>query len=223
MADRVFARITHTALLSASLFLTGCEVIEYHPYDTRISGETDLNRRNMERIEAECLGRDTIRFAVISDTQRWYDETRAAIDAINARDSIDFVIHCGDQADFGLTREFEWMRDELLRLHAPFVCLLGNHDCLGTGTDVYRTIYGTPNFAFDAGPVHFLCLNTNAFEYDYSVPIPDFSFISHVTALAARLATKTQPTPKSESKSPAAPNPKARRTFSTTLKALNST
>ena len=178
MANRVFARITHTALLSASLFLTGCEVIEYHPYDTRISGETDLNRRNMERIETECLGRDTIRFAVISDTQRWYDETRAAIDAINARDSIDFVIHCGDQADFGLTREFEWMRDELLRLHVPFVCLLGNHDCLGTGTDVYRTIYGTPNFAFDAGPVHFLCLNTNAFEYDYSVPIPDFSFIS---------------------------------------------
>lgn len=160
------------------MFLTGCEVIEYHPYDTRISGETDLNRRNMERIEAECLGRDTIRFAVISDTQRWYDETRAAIDAINARDSIDFIIHCGDQADFGLTREFEWMRDELLRLHVPFVCLLGNHDCLGTGTDVYRTIYGTPNFAFDAGPVHFLCLNTNAFEYDYSVPIPDFSFIS---------------------------------------------
>ena len=65
MANRVFARITHTALLSASLLLTGCEVIEYHPYDTRISGETDLNRRNMERIEAECLGRDTIRFAAI--------------------------------------------------------------------------------------------------------------------------------------------------------------
>ena len=60
----------------------------------------------------------------------------------------------------------------------PWAPVLGNHDCLGTGTDVYRTIYGTPNFAFDAGPVHFLCLNTNAFEYDYSVPIPDFSFIS---------------------------------------------
>ena len=59
----------------------------------------------------------------------------------------------------------------------PFVCVLGNHDCLGTGEDVYKAIYGNPNFAFTAGNVRFICLNTNAMEYDYSQPVPDFGFM----------------------------------------------
>lgn len=176
-----------TAFVAAAAVMglpVGCDIIEYHPYDTRFDGERDINRRHIEQIEVACAGRDTIRFAVISDTQRWYDETRAAVAAINSRDSVDFVIHCGDQADFGLTREFEWMRDELNRLRAPYVCLIGNHDCLGTGSDVFRAMYGNPDFSFNAGTYHFVCLNTNAFEYDYSVPIPDFSFL-----LADREAT----------------------------------
>ncbi len=188
---KVFTTIARAAVLGTIGLLAGCDLIEYHPYDTRVEGEVDINRRNIERIETACADRDTVRFAVISDTQRWYDETRAAVAAINARDSIDFVIHCGDLADFGLTREFEWMRDELNRLHAPYVCLLGNHDCLGTGADVFRTIYGQPDFAFDAGPAHFLCLNTNAFEYDYSVAIPDFAFIKSDREAVADGITRT--------------------------------
>lgn len=154
-----------------------CDVFEYHPYDTRFDGPAHLNAKNIARIEEAMHGRDSLRFAVISDTQRWYDETHAAVNSINARGDIDFVVHLGDMSDFGLARELEWMRDELLRLDPPCVCLIGNHDCLGTGADVYRRMYGDPNFTFDAGDTHFVCLNTNAFEYDYSIAIPDFNFL----------------------------------------------
>lgn len=166
-------------LLCGSLLclLQGCDLIEYHPYDSRFDGETGLNAKNVQLIEELCAGRDSLRFAVISDTQRWYDETRRAVNCINARGDIDFVIHLGDMSDFGLAKEFEWMRHELLRLEPPCVCLIGNHDCLGTGSDVYRRMYGEPNFTFDAGNTHFVCLNTNAFEYDYSIAIPDFHFL----------------------------------------------
>ena len=68
----------------------------------------------------------------------------------NARGDIDFVIHGGDQSDFGVTKEFIWMRDIFNKFQMPYVCLLGNHDCLGTGEDAYRAIYGDPNFAFTA-------------------------------------------------------------------------
>lgn len=44
-----------------------------------------------------------------------------------------------------------------------------------------------------------------------------------VTTLAARLATKTHPTPNSVAKSPAMPKAKARATLSTTLSALMAT
>lgn len=157
--------------------LCGCDLIEYHPYDSRFDGETGLNAKNILLIEEQCADRDSLRFAVISDTQRWYDETRRAVNCINARGDIDFVIHLGDMSDFGLAKEFEWMQHELSRLNPPCVCLIGNHDCLGTGSDVYRCLYGEPNFTFDAGNTHFVCLNTNAFEYDYSIAIPDFHFL----------------------------------------------
>ena len=32
--------------------LSGCGMIDYHPYDVRISGETEVNAHNIERIEA---------------------------------------------------------------------------------------------------------------------------------------------------------------------------
>lgn len=168
---RLFPRLALGVLFSA------CDLIEYHPYDTRVDGEGDINNRHIALIEPACAGQDTIRFAVITDTQRWYDDTEDAVAAINAHGGIDFVIHCGDQSDFGLTKEFEWMRDVFNGLTMPYVCLIGNHDCLGTGGDVFRVVYGDPNFSFNAGRTHFVCLNTNAFEYDYSVDIPDFSFL----------------------------------------------
>lgn len=152
-------------------------MIEYHPYDLDIDGETDVNRRNIERIETATYGKKEIRFAVISDTQRWYDETEDAVEALNRRDDLDFVLHTGDMSDFGLKLEFEKQRDILSGLKVPFVCLLGNHDCLATGLDVFRKIFGTEDFAFTAGNVRFLCLNTNALEFDYSSAVPNIQFI----------------------------------------------
>lgn len=137
----------------------------------------DINRKNIARIEADLAGRDSVRFVLISDTQRWYDETAAAVADINRRGDIDFVVHCGDISDFGVTSEFEQQARILNRLTMPYVVLLGNHDCLGTGEDVYRYLFGEPNFSFDAGDSHFLCINSNAFEYDYSTAVPDFHFI----------------------------------------------
>ncbi len=159
------------------LLLTGCDLIEYHPYDGRISGETGINAKNIARIEKKCTGKETIRFALVGDTQRWYDETVDFVNELNRRNDIDFVIHGGDLSDFGMTKEFIWMRDILAKLKVPYVALLGNHDCLANGEDIFRKIYGEPNFSFFAGNIKFVCLNTNALEYDYSRPVPDFTFM----------------------------------------------
>lgn len=164
-------------LLALSFIFQGCDMIEYHPYDGRVSGERDINNKNIARIEKACKGKTAIRFAVISDTQRWYDETEDAVKALNKRNDIDFVIHAGDVSDFGLTKEFIWMRDRLNELNTPYVVILGNHDCLANGMDVFHTVFGEVNLSFLAGNTKFVCLNTNALEFDYSHPVPDFEFI----------------------------------------------
>jgi len=178
-------------LLALPLLAASCGHIEYHPYDTDVRGERDVHARNIARIEAACRGRRIVRLAMISDTQRRYDDTERAVEAINARDDVDFVIHGGDLSDFGLKKEFEWQRDLLGRLRVPYVCLLGNHDCQGTGEAVFEKIFGPANFAFTAGDVRFICLNTNAMEYDYSHPVPDFGFIEREYASFAPPARRT--------------------------------
>ena len=94
-------------------FLSGCDMIEYHPYDLDIDGEIGINDKNIQEIEQSLQAKETISFAVISDTQRWYDETEDAVENINARNDIDFVIHTGDISDFGMKLEFEKQRDIL--------------------------------------------------------------------------------------------------------------
>lgn len=166
-------------LLIVSTLLVCClSCVEYHPYDTNIDGELGLNEKNITLIERMCEDKGEIRFALISDSQRWYDELRATVESINSRDDIDFVIHAGDIADFGLRNEFELQRDIMQLLDVPFVCLLGNHDCLGTGEEIFRKMFGPYNFAFTASDIRFICLNTNALEFEYNDPVPDFGFLN---------------------------------------------
>lgn len=170
-------KITYISIAILALILHSCEMIEYHPYDGRVTGETNINKKNIDRIEKAFKDKESIRFVMTGDTQRWYDETEDFVKNINARKDIDFVIHGGDVSDFGLTKEFLWQRDILNKLSVPYIVLLGNHDCLANGIEVFHKVFGEVNFSFIAGRTKFVCLNTNALEFDYSHPVPDFQFI----------------------------------------------
>ncbi|WP_455590373.1 metallophosphoesterase family protein [Bacteroides sp.] len=178
-------------ILSCLFVLAGCDIIDYHPYDVRIKGETDINAKNIKKIEEKCLDKTTFRFIAMGDSQRWYDETEDFVKVVNQRDDIDFVVHGGDMSDFGLVDEFMWQRDIMNKLNVPFVTLIGNHDCVGTGEESYRKIFGNTNFSFIAGRTKFVCLNTNAMEYDYSNPIPDFDFMEQEVTSRADEYDKT--------------------------------
>jgi hypothetical protein len=168
-------------LLAASIgsLLSGCDLFDYHAYDGRLTGETGINAKNKALIDSLCAQKTTVRFVFTGDTQRKYDDTEDFVKSINKRADIDFVLHGGDVTDFGLTKEFLWMRDILNGLKVPYVVLLGNHDCLADGESVFKKVFGEPNFSFMAGNTKFVCLNTNALEFDYSRPVPDFEFLEN--------------------------------------------
>jgi len=159
------------------LVLGGCDALEYHPYDAHIKGETGINAKNMKLINERCEGKETICFAFMSDTQKNYDDTERFVKALNKRNDVDFVVHGGDVTDLGGTKEFMWMRDIMNKLTVPYVALIGNHDCLANGTEIFNKIFGENDFAFTAGGVRFICLNTNAHMFDYTHPIPNFGFL----------------------------------------------
>ena len=165
-------------ILLLCLFCSCDQVFEYHPYELKLSHKyKNINEKNIARIEAAGADKDTIYLAFMGDSQRWYDETEDFVKHINRRGDIDFVIHGGDITDFGMKKEYCWIHDIMERLTVPYVALLGNHDNLGSGTEVYEVMYGNPNFSFVFGKTKFVCLNTNALDFDYGVAVPDFEFL----------------------------------------------
>ena len=165
-------------LLLLPVFFIACDMFDYHPYDGKLSGVLDNNKKNIARIEEHLKDKTSFKFAFISDTQRWYDDTERVVKNINSRPDIDFVVHGGDLSDFGYTDEFLLQRDILNKLKAPYVAVIGNHDFLANGSQVFVKVFGEENFSFMAGNTKFVCVNTNALELDYSHPVPDFQYIN---------------------------------------------
>ena len=165
-------------LLLLALLLASCDdVFQTHPYDVNIDGETGINAHNIAKIETALADKDTLRIAFISDTHLWHSDAKNEVADINRRGNIDLVVHCGDLTDAGTAKEFKWARDILNGLSMPFIALIGNHDYLGTGDQTYRYLYGDMDFSFIASRVKFVCLNTNATEYDYMASVPNFDFM----------------------------------------------
>jgi len=160
--------------------LAGCnDLFDVHPYDMHLHGARDLNNVNIKNIQETCQGKDTLRIAFISDTHGWYTQLEDEIHDINQRDSIDFVIHCGDLTDTGTTKEYKWIRDYLNRLNKPYIAVVGNHDFLGTGDEAYDWMFGKKDFSFIINRLKIVCLDTNAMEYDRMAAVPDFNFIEN--------------------------------------------
>ncbi|MDH6356508.1 metallophosphoesterase [Parabacteroides sp. PF5-9] len=164
------------------LSLISCDIFDYHPYDGRLSSDTSkgINTTNLQKITWDNADKDTIRFIWFGDSGRSLDELKAFVNHANQNDSIDFAIHSGDITEFGLKKEFEWADEILKKLKIPYVALIGNHDIIANGDKVFQKVYGDENFYFQVNDLLFLCLNTNAIEYDYSMAVPDFNFIKQV-------------------------------------------
>lgn len=160
------------------LLFTSCDgLFDTHPYDVNFDGETGINAKNMAIIERKFEQADTLRVAFISDTHLWLSDARDQVEELNRRNDVDLVVHCGDLTDTATSKEFEWSRDIFKKLRYPWVALIGNHDFLGTGNQAYEVMYGPMDFSFIAGRVKFVCLNTNATEYDFLAAVPNFDFM----------------------------------------------
>lgn len=186
-------RIRTALTIIACGFLTAaCEgVFDIHPYDVNFSGPTDINASNISLIEEKFKDDDTLRVAFMGDSHCWYTELNEMIESLNKTEGLDFVVHAGDLTDYGSTDEYVWTRDIMEGLKVPYVSIIGNHDFLGTGDQTFRKMYGELDFTFIAGRVKFVCLNTNATEYDYLAAVPNLDFMEEEATTDSALFDRT--------------------------------
>ncbi|WP_266204735.1 metallophosphoesterase family protein [Pontibacter kalidii] len=163
-------------ILALALLNQACEEFEYSPYEIRLDDdEKNINGRNIERISALPISpTDTLRFILTADTQGFYEENEKLVAHINRRDDIDFVLIGGDLTDFGLTKEFRLVHQDFKTLKVPYVAVVGNHDAINNGKQVFSAMYGDYDVSFSVGNARFILLNTNYLEFDKQVPDLDW-------------------------------------------------
>src|SRR6187402_1878943 len=141
-------RLLVTALV-LSIFLISCEkAFTYNANEIQIEEkDRDQNTKNLERLRSKPQN-GSFNFVVISDTQRFYEELDEFIEKINGYPDISFVVVNGDMTDFGLRSEYLWISHRLQKLSFPSLVVIGNHDMLGNGSELYKNMFGLENFSF---------------------------------------------------------------------------
>lgn len=160
------------------LGVSGCDSLEFSPNQAFDKNTPrDLNNKNLEELFA-APSDDTVRFVVAGDTQRQYKNTRDLVNTINRMPGIDMFFLAGDVSEFGLLEEMEQINELLEKLSIPYITVVGNHDFVGNGDEVFKRMFGKLNFSFVYQGTKFICHNTNSREFNFNGRVPNVNWLA---------------------------------------------
>lgn len=167
-------------LTFSSLLLSSCKrPFEYSVLEVRPLAK-DLNTINIEKIQS-LKPKDHFTFFFISDTQVAYDQLESFVKMVNKlpEDSVSFILNGGDVADYGTNFEYNYYYDNIKKLKTPIVTIIGNHDMLGNGRELYKQYFGSENFSFSYGETGFILFNSNSREVAFDGSLPNLSWVEN--------------------------------------------
>lgn len=168
-------------VLSGLMAVSCSQVFEYSIFDAEVPEDLTHTHRQasqaLKEIEQQNLHKKSFRFALLADSHIYFDELMQAVDMINQDSSIHFVLHAGDMADGGLLREYELFHSIMDRLSRPYFTVIGNHDVLANGRDVYSQMYGPENYSIDFLDHQFVFFNNVVLELHPETP--DFAWLEN--------------------------------------------
>ncbi|MBN2167037.1 MAG: metallophosphoesterase [Marinilabiliaceae bacterium] len=131
--------------------LVACEnIIEYSPYQVKTNHlKNDKNIKIIQHLCSDSLEFLPFKIALIGDTHTYYDDFDDMVTVLNKLDSVDFIVHLGDITLSGINREFLWYCNIIDRLRIPIITIVGNHDFLANGYQMYIELFGKSNFSFE--------------------------------------------------------------------------
>lgn len=168
-------RITCISVLVGSF--AGCD-FEISPWQTDahcpgLSIEHNLQR--LKTLESSNNNDDNFKVAVIGDPQQYPGDLEIVVGRLNQRVDIDFILLLGDIAETGIKQEFEWSCKALQKSNHPILTVIGNHDALSFGAEIWQQIFGEFNYSFRYKKTKFVAYNDNQYEFDN---VPDRDWLS---------------------------------------------
>lgn len=170
--------LTNLTFLTLVTLVVSCDQFEFSPNQSfDHSSPSNLNAQNLARLRRNAED-DTVTIVFAGDTQRWYDEQERFVKKVNGLENVDLVLLAGDISDFGLLQEFKWVHKRLSSLRAPYFGIIGNHDMVANGRQIFQQMFGPLNYSFVYGGIKFIAHNTNGLEAP-GENIPDIGWLAH--------------------------------------------
>lgn len=168
-------------LLFITLLFVSCG---YSPWETEIDCEDYYldNLQRLKQIEAATPGQLAFGVALLTDLHNELSDTKTVVERINQRDDVAFALILGDMTDQGLAVEFEWACKALADLKVPHFYVIGNHDSISFGKDIFRKNFAPFDYAFTYKDVKFILYNDNVFEFPET---PDYTFLQKEAVIQA--------------------------------------
>jgi 3',5'-cyclic-AMP phosphodiesterase len=148
----------------------------YSPFEARVAEELqNTTAKNLQRIALlDTSASQPFKIALIADVHYHFDNLRDALTDINQRDSAAFIIVAGDITENGLQKEFELFHQIMASAGKPYLTVIGNHDYLSNGGEVYQQMFGPFNYSFTFRKVKFVMWDDVLWE---SKKAPDWKWL----------------------------------------------
>lgn len=155
---------------SASPWETGIDCKDYY----------QDNLQRLKKIETATSGELAFNVAIMNDLHNNLTDIKTAVEHINQRDDVDFVLILGDLTNHGLAMEFEWACKVLAELKVPRFYAIGNHDSISFGRDIFKEHFAPFDYAFRYKNVKFIIYNDNVYEFPEA---PNYTFLENEGAI----------------------------------------
>jgi 3',5'-cyclic-AMP phosphodiesterase len=168
-------------LICCTLLWACDQPFSYSPYEVNVpSSIRNTTAINLQRIAAiDTVANDSFKVALIADTHYHFDKLKEAVDHINQKNDISFIIVVGDISENGLQKEFELFHSIMANAKVPYLTVIGNHDYLANGGVVYKQLYGPYNYIFKFHNVRFVMWDDVRWE---SNKTPDWQWLHEAMA-----------------------------------------
>jgi len=180
--DLKIVKTSFISVLVMALTLSGCDY-EVSPWSTDVDCASSVSiPSNIERLKVfeDSVGpRSEYQVAIISDPQQYPGSFEKIIKHVNNMPEVDFILLTGDLADTGIKAEFEWVCKAMEKAKQPIFAVIGNHDALAFGTDIWATVFGPEDYSFTYQNSKFIAYNDNKYEF---ANVPDRDWLAQEAA-----------------------------------------
>jgi Icc protein len=163
-------------IVTLAIFLSACQ-FEISPWATDVNCPASVsvasNLAKLEAFEAQQGPITDYKVALLSDPQMYPGAFEDVIKRINTMDDVSFILLSGDLSESGLKAEIEWTCKAMTKSTKPIFAVIGNHDALGFGQEMWLNVFGPYDFSFTYQDSKFVAYNDNKYEFD-NVPDRDW-------------------------------------------------